>query len=185
MGKVIAGTTMSLDGFVGDRNGSVEKLYSDFREMHDVPSFQATINSTGAVVMGRRTFEMGEPDSYAGDYEFQVPIFVLTRSVPAKHPKETDTLKFTFVTDGVESAIAQAKQAAGNRDVQVVGGARTIQQCLNAGLCDELHIDIVSVLLGEGLKLFENIDTSKLELERVHVEPATPVRTSMVFRIRK
>ena len=176
---------MSLDGFIADRNGSVAKLYSDFTEMHDVPSFQETINSTGAVVMGRHTFEMSEPDSYAVDYEFQVPILVLTHSVPTKHPKESDALTFTFVTDGVESAVSQARQAAGTKDVQVVGGASTIQQCLNAGLCDELHIDVIPVLLGEGLRLFENIDTKGLELEKVKVEAATPVRTSMIFRIVK
>jgi dihydrofolate reductase len=73
MGKIISGITLSLDGFINDRNGGVEPLYADFSELHDVDSFQETIRTTGAVVMGRRAFEMGDPDSYAEAYEFQVP----------------------------------------------------------------------------------------------------------------
>ena len=133
MGKVIAGMTMSLDGYINDRNGSVEKLYSDFSEMHHVASFQETIKNTGAVVMGKHACEIGDPDSKGG-YEFQTPIFVLIHTSPIKHPKENDRLTFTFVADGIESAILQAKKAAGSKDVQIVGGASTVQQSLNAGL---------------------------------------------------
>lgn len=183
MGKVIASMTMSLDGFIQDANGSVEQLYTDFAEMHDVPSFQEMIRATGAVVMGRRTFEMGDPDGYAGAYEFQVPIFVLSHTAPARYPKENDTLSFTFVTDGIESAVAQAKAAARDRDVQVVGGASTIQQCFNAGLCDELDLDIVPILLGSGMRLLENIDTEKVKLKRVAVEEKSPYRLGMVLRV--
>ena len=183
MGKVIAGITMSLDGFVQDGRGSVAELYSDFGELHDVASFQETIRNTGAVVMGKRAFEMGEPDSYAGAYEFQVPIFVLTHAVPERHPLESGALTFTFVTDGIESAMAQAQRAAGAQDIQLVGGASAIQQCLNAGLCDELHIDVMPVLLGEGLRLFENIATDEVKLEKIGVEEATSARTSMRFRV--
>ena len=174
---------MSLDGFMSDRVGSVERLYSDFRELATVSSFQQTIHTTGSVVMGRRTFEMGEPDLYASNYEFQVPIFVLTHSIPQRHPQENDTLKFTFVTDGIESAIFQAKEAAGERDVQIVGGASTVQQALNAGLCDELHIDIMPVLFGEGLRIFENIELDKFELARSKVEETTRTRMGIVLRV--
>ncbi len=183
MGKVIAGTTMSLDGFMNDRTGNIERLYSDFSEFITASFFQEAVHNTGAVVMGRRTFELADPDSYAVDYEFQVPIFVLTHSVPPKHPQETDAVKFTFVTDGIESAIFQAKEAAGERDVQIVGGAGTVQQALNAGLCDELHIDIMSVLLGGGLRIFENIQSDKFQLERIKVEETTPTRMSIIFRV--
>ena len=185
MGKVIAGMSMSLDGFVNDRNGSVEKLYSDFGELHDAPTFQKMIESTGAVVMGRHTYAMADPFEWANDdYEFQTPIFVLTHTPPAKYPKGNGRLSFTFVTDGIENAISQAKKAAEGRDIQVIGAA-TIQQCLNAGLCDELQIDIMPVLLGGGLRLFENIDTEKIKLERTKVELTTPARTSMTFRVVK
>ena len=185
MGKVIAGMSMSLDGYINDQSGSVDTLYSDFSELHDVPSFQKMINATGAVILGKHVYEMADPFSWANEtYEFQTPIFVLTHTPPAKYPKGNGRLTFTFVTDGIESAISQAMKAAGDKDVQVIG-ANTIQQCLNAGLCDELQIDIMSVFLGNGLKLFENIDTDKIRLERTKIEKTTPVRTSITFRVSK
>lgn len=186
MGKVIAGMTMSLDGYINDKNGSIDMLYSDFSEMHDVSSFQGTIKKTGAVVMGKRAFEMGgkNPDAWV-DYEFQTPIFVLTHTPPENIPHETEKLKFKFVTDGIDSAISQAKKAAGNKDVQVIGGASTIQQLLNAELCDELNLDIVPVLLGEGLRLFENIDTDKIKLKKNKIVEVTPVRTGLILEVIK
>jgi dihydrofolate reductase len=185
MGKVIAGMTMSLDGFINDRNGNVEGLNPDFAELHDVPSFKAMIENTGAAVMGRHTYEMADPFMWANDdYEFQTPIFVLTHTPPEKYPKGNGKLSFTFITDGIESAVAQAKQAAGDKDVQVIGGS-TIQQCLNAGLCDELQLDIMPILLGKGLRLLENIDTDKIRLERTRVEETTAVRTSITFKVTK
>ena len=186
MGKVIAGMSMSLDGYINDSKGSVEKLFSDFSELHDAPTFQEMIKNTGAVIMGRHVYEMADPFLWANEtYEFQTPIFVLTHTPPTKYPKGNDRLTFTFVTDGIESAISQAKKTASDKDVQVIGGASTVQQCLNAGLCDELQIDIMPVLLGKGLKLFENIDTDKIKLERTKIEETTPVRTSMTFRLVK
>jgi dihydrofolate reductase len=183
MGKVISGMGISLDGYINDENGSVDGLYSDFTELHDVPSFQEMIKSTGAVIMGRHVYEMADPFSWANDdYEFQTPIFVLTHTPPEKYPKGNGRLRFIFVTDGIESAVSQAKQAAGEKDVQVLG-ANTIQQCLNAGLCDDLQIDIMPVLLGRGLRLFENIDTEKVTLERIKVEEATHERTSITFKV--
>lgn len=183
MGKIIAGMAMSLDGFVNDADGSVDKLYTDFTELHDVPSFQKMIEDTGAVIMGRHTYEMADPFSWANDeYEFQTPIFVLTHTPPEKYPQGNGRLSFTFVTDGVESAVAQAKKAAGEKDVQVIG-ANTIQQCLNSGLCDELQIDVMPVLIGKGLKLFENIDTDKIKLERTKVDEPTSARTSFTFKV--
>lgn len=185
MGKVIAGMTMSLDGFINDSNGSVEKLFPDFAEMHDVPSFQEMLKNTGAVVMGRHVYEMADPFKWANDdFEFQTPIFVLTHKPPIKYPKGNGRLSFTFVADGIESAVSQAKKAAGNKDVQVLG-ASTIQQCINAGLCDELEINIIPVLLGKGKRLFENINTDKIKIERTKVEETTPVRTNIILKIIK
>jgi dihydrofolate reductase len=180
MAKVIAGMTMSLDGFI-----DADKVSPDFSELHDVLSFQAMIENTGAVIMGRHVYDgMADPFVWANDdYEFQTPIFVLTHTPPAKYPKGNDKLSFTFVTDGIESAVSQAKKAAADKDVQIIGGANTIQQCLNAALCDELQIDITSVLIGKGLRLFENIDTDKIKLERTKVEETTSVRTSITFRV--
>ena len=106
MGKVIAGMTMSLDGFVADADGNVDSLYADMAELRETPSMTATIAETGAVIMGRKTFEMGDPDSWVGTYEFQVPIFVLTHHPPRIPPKQDDRLTITFVVDGVASAVA-------------------------------------------------------------------------------
>ncbi len=183
MAKVIVGTTMSLDGFMNDREGSVNPLYSDFDSYRDSDLLQESIRNTGAVVMGRKTFAMADdPDWFAGNYEFQVPIFVLCHTAPATHPKETETLRFTFVTDGVESATRQARAAANDKDVTVVGGANTAQQILRAGLADELHIDIMPVLLKEGLRFFENLDGVTIQLEKIGVDNLGG-RTSLRFRV--
>jgi dihydrofolate reductase len=147
---------------------------------------QESIQNTGAVVMGRNAFAMAEdPDSLAGNYEYQVPIFVLTHEAPKRQPKETGNLTFTFVTDGIESAIGQAKAAAGDKDITVVGGASTTQQCLKAGLVDELHIDIMPVFLGGGLRPFEDIDPEQIQLERMKVMELPNGRTHLSFRVVK
>lgn len=89
MAKMIVGMTTSLDGFVADRSGRVGRLYPDLAALRDSAYMNAAIEETAAVVMGRRTFEMGEPDSNAGSYEFQVPIFVLTHQAPACRSRMT------------------------------------------------------------------------------------------------
>lgn len=124
--------TVSLDGFVADRHGSASRLYPDLTDLRGTAYMNAAIAQTGAVVMGRRTFEMADPDSYVGNYEFQVPIFVVTHHPPEIAPKQDDRLTFTFVVDGVESAVEQSKAAAGEKVVQVVGGPNVVQQLLNA-----------------------------------------------------
>ena len=188
MSKVIAGMTMSLDGFVEDQDGSVARLYPDFAELSSSELMQQQIRSTGAVVMGRRTYEMAEdPDTYADSYEYQVPIFVVTKQVPARLPKQNDRLTFTFITGGLESdgvarAIDLATAAAGDKDVVVVGGPTIIQECLRRGLVDELQVDIMPVLLCSGLRLFDQLGESDIKLEKVKVWE-TPTRTSLQLRI--
>ena len=186
MGKVIVGMTMSLDGFINDRNGSVEVLYPDLAELRDIDPLKESIEKTGAVVMGRHSFAMSEdPNWFAGNYEYQVPIFVLTHQPPQKQPKETETLKFTFVTDGIEHAVEQAKVAAGEKDVNIIGATSTLQQTLNAHLADELHVDVMPVLLGAGLRAFENMEALKVQLERIKVMELPGGRTHLRFRILK
>jgi dihydrofolate reductase len=182
VGKVIAGMTMSLDGFVADAGGNVDRLYADLADLQGTPYMTATIAETGAVIMGRKTFEMGDPDSYVGAYEFQVPIFVLTHHPPRTPPKQDDRLTFTFVGDGVASAVAQAKAAAGDKVVQVVGGANVIQQLLQARLVDELHIDVMPLFLGDGLRLFEHAALNRIDLETIGVETVGQ-RTGLRFRV--
>jgi dihydrofolate reductase len=182
MATVVAGMTVSLDGFVADASGSARRLYTDLVELRQSAYMDATIEETGAVLMGRRTFEMGDPDWYVGNYEFQVPIFVLTHHPPETPPKQDERLTFTFVTDGVVSAVEQARAAAGDRAVQVVGGASTVQQLLRAQLVDELRVDVMPVLLGGGLRLLENVDPERVLLEKSDVEDLGP-RTSLGFRV--
>jgi dihydrofolate reductase len=182
MGKVILGFSMSLDGFINDHNGSVEALYPDLDILRYSEPLRESIQNTGAVAMGRKTFAMGDPDAYAGNYEYQVPIFVLTKTVPQKQPKQTGQLTFTFVTDSVESAIKQAKEAAGNKDVTIVGGANVASQVLQAGLADEIHMDIIPVLFGNGMRPFEMFGRKTPRLEKIQVVEL-PVRTHIRFRV--
>jgi len=168
MAPVHTGMTMSLDGFVADRNGRTARL-SDPAASGGSAYMTELIQATGAVVMGRRTFAMAEdPDWYVGNYEFQVPIFVLTHTPPPVVPKQDENLTFTFVTDGIESAIAQAKAAAGTRVVQALG-ASVVRQVLRAGLADELQVDVAPVLLGAGLRLFDDPDLEGVALRKAGV----------------
>jgi dihydrofolate reductase len=186
MANVIVGMTMSLDGFVADRHGSAAALYPDLAALRDTDPLRESIQNTGAVVMGRRAYAMAaDPDWYAGNYEYQVPIVVLTHEPPQRHPRETADLRFTFVTDGIESAIDQARAAAGERDVTVIGGASTIRQCLKAGVAEELQVDVMPILLGGGLRLFEDIGLEPLRLERIRVAALPGGRTHLAFRIVK
>jgi dihydrofolate reductase len=161
----------------------VSRLYPDLVELRQTEMLQEEIRTTGAVVMGRHSYNMGDPDSFADHYEYQVPIFVLTHHIPEKKPKETKTLSITFVTNGVERAIAQAKAAAGDKNVILIGASMN-QQCLNLGLCDELHIGIMPVLLGGGLRLFEHLDVAHITLEKIKVFESG-ARTDLWFRVIK
>ena len=186
MSKVILGMTMSLDGFINDREGSVGTLYPDLEALQDTQPMRESIENTGAVVMGRNSYAMAEdPDWFVGNYEYQVPIFVLTHQPPQRHPRESDQLSFTFVTDGIESAIRQARVVAGDKDVTVIGAANTAQQCLKARLADELHVDIMPVLLGSGLRVFEDLGAETIQLERIKVMELPGGRTNLQFRIIK
>ena len=127
---------------------------------------------------------MADPDSYVGNCEFQVPIFVLTHHPPSVAPKQDARLTFTFVTDGVESAVGQAKAAARDKAVQVVGGVSTAQQLLDARLVDELHVDIMPVFLGIGLRSFEGSSLERLRLEKINVQEVG-ARTSLRFRLKQ
>jgi dihydrofolate reductase len=178
MGKTRFGMTMSLDGFVADRSGDVGNLYPDFAALRHSEALKEVIASTGAVAMGRRTYEMAGGGDW-NDYEFRVPIFVLTHRPPAGPDQGRD---FTFVTGGIESLMRQARAAAGDRDVTVVGGPDIGRQLLRAGLVDELDIDIMPILLGGGLRLFDGIGSEPIALERVRVVESGQ-RTTIRFRV--
>jgi dihydrofolate reductase len=174
MGIVILDMAMSLDGFVADQHGNA--LYP-IDELQNTEALDELIETTGSVVMGRRAYDMAEGDFT--EYEYQVPVFVLTHDVPEKAAKG---LTFTFVTDGIESALEQAKAAAGEKNVTVIGGANTAQQCIRAGVLDEIQFRLMPVLLGEGLRLFEHLGTERIELEQTRVREF-PTRTDIRFRV--
>ena len=182
--RVVAGMTMSLDGFVGDAEGRAGQLFGDLSDWRHTERGRASIAATGAVLMGRRTFDMAsDPDLFADHYEYQVPIFVLTAQPPARLPKANADLSFTFVSEGLESALRRAKMAAGSKQVTVVGGATLIQTLLNVGMVDELEIDIMPVLLRSGLRLLDNLDAT-VSLERLEVEALDQGRTALRYAVR-
>ena len=183
MTRVIAGLTLSLDGFFEDADGSAAALYTDLDDLRDSAYMKALQAETGAVLMGRRTYDMTpDPDGLADGYEFQVPLFVVTHRAPDRIPKSNDRLSVTFVTDGVEAAVARATAAAGDKAVMVVGGADLNRQLLAAGLADELCIDVMPVLLGSGRRLFDGLPPGAVRLEKLGVEEAG-ARTSLSFRV--
>lgn len=158
-------------------------LYPDLESLHGTGYMDALIRRDRCCPHGRRTFGRAEdPDWYVDDYEFQMPIFVLTHGMWP--PKQDEHLTFTFVTDGIESAFAQATAAAGDKAVQVVGGVSVIQQLLRAGLVDELRVDVMPVLLGAGLRSFENAGLEHVLLEKIGVREAG-ARTSLRFRVKE
>lgn len=176
MAILIAGMTTSLDGFIADASGSADALYPDLQELQDTPLMREMQAEVGAVLMGRRTFDMaGDPDGYADDYEFQVPIFVVTHTPPPVAPKRNERLFFTFVDD-LATAVAQALEAAGDRAVMTVGGADVNRQLL----VDELRVDVMPVLLGSGQRLFEG--TGARRLEKLGVDEVGG-RTMLRFRL--
>ena len=170
MAKVIAIMSMSLDGFVADTNDGVEEVFdwyfnSGDVEFHAGGSDQMTFkvsepsavhlrslwSELGAALTGRRTFDVAR--GWGGNHGWG-PAFVVTHDIPAGWPRPGSTVH--FVTDGIESAVKQAKSAASGKSVGV-HGADTIQQLLNGGLLDELHVDIAPVLLGSGIRLFDRL----------------------------
>jgi dihydrofolate reductase len=148
------------------------------------------IDSQGAIVMGRRMFSSGEgpwdddpkADGWWGDDPpFHMPVFVLTHHARDPVPKEGGTT-FNFVTEGVESAVEQARAAAGDKDVYIAGGANVIQQNLAAGLVDEFLLHVTPILLGGGVRLFDNVGPEAGKLELVETIPSELV-THLRYRV--
>jgi dihydrofolate reductase len=184
MSRVIAGMTMSLDGFVCDAKGDLSALYPDLEQLRQTKMLKESIRQTGAALMGRRTYDLF-PNGDLTEYEYQTPIFVVTHKPPAKAPKgQNANLSVHFVTEGTTSALQQAKRAAGKKDVTVVGGADILGQLLHAGLVDELQIGIVPIVLGRGLRFFENASDVKLKVESTRVLES-PGRTDLFYRLSK
>lgn len=170
MSKLVAIMSMSIDGYVADSHDGVAEVFDWYFNSGDVEvktgggdpmTFKVSAPSAkhirdvtsrlGAVLTGRRTFDVAQ--GWGGKHWWG-PAFVLTHQIPAGWPHPNSTVH--FVLDGLESAVTLAKAAAGGKSVGV-HGANTIQRLLNAGLLDELNIDVAAVLLGSGVRLFENL----------------------------
>jgi dihydrofolate reductase len=201
VGRVFVDISTSLDGFIAGPNDGPdvplgeggERLHEwvfglvSWRERHglaggtadrDAEILDEAFRNTGAVVLGRRMYD--NAGGWGEEPPFHVPVFVLTHDAREPLTKAGGTT-FTFVTDGIESALEQAKRAAADKDVSIAGGANTIQQFLQAGLVDEMQIHVVPLLLGGGVRLFDDLGDQQLELETTRVIDSPGV-THMRFR---
>lgn len=173
MGKVFLEITMSLDGFVAGRSiTEQDPMGKEGPQLHDWMFGAKTdadnalitelINNTGAVVLGNYTYATAIIDAWGNTSPFASPAFVVCTKAPAAAVEG-----FTYITDGLRSALDKAKAAAGGKDVWIMGGAYTAQQFLQAGLIDELHIHIAPVLLARGTRLFEHIGLQPINLKKI------------------
>lgn len=195
MARVVLDMSMSVDGYItGPDDGPEHGLGVDGELLHgwlgaggvDPGSYRPgdeagrtvfdEVMATGAVITGRRTFE--HAGGWAGDHHNGVPVFVLTRTAP----EEPAPGHARYVTD-VESCVAQAKAAAGDRDI-LLHGASAAQAVLRAGLLDELELHLISVLLGQGRRLFEDLPPDHVELELVRALDGPGVQ-HLRYRVRK
>ncbi len=197
MSKVIAIMTMSLDGFVADCGGDVAQVMGWYMNSGDTEirtggsdpmilkmsetsarHVRSLTAELGAVLTGRRTFETAQ--GWGGNHSWG-PAFVLTHHIPEGWPRPNSTVR--FVTDGIASAVAQAKAAAAGKSVGV-HGADTIQQLLNADLLDEISVDLAALLLGSGVRLFDRLKGMPAVLGDPIVSAGVGV-THLRYRVRK
>ena len=194
-GAVFFSVSMSLDGFIAPRS-SEELMGRQWMELQqwvfpqrffrenlklgeggeegvDNDIARATYERTGVSVMGKRMFDGGEP-SWPEEAPFHTPVYVVTHT--EREPWErTGGTTFYFVNDGIESALRQAREAAGDRDVRIAGGAETIQQYLDNGLIDEFSITLAPVLFGTGIRLFDRVDPARLALDQARADASSRV----------
>src|ERR1700730_9616724 len=203
-GKLFFSVSMSLDGFIAPE--SLEDLMGQqwmelqqwifpqrfFRENlklgeggeegRDNDIVRETFERTGASVMGKRMFDAGE-QAWPEEAPFHTPVFVVTheKRAPWRRPGGPP---FHFVNDGIEPALDQAREAAGDRDVRIAGGGATILEDVNASLIDEFKIALSRVLFGSGTRLFEDGDAGRVALEQVRAEPTQRV-THLTYAVRE
>jgi dihydrofolate reductase len=204
MGTVGTEFSMSLDGFVAGPNDGPENGLGDggdrlFRwyfsgELNEEElSGDGTIKmnregadlvrdagqANGVLVTGRRTFDIAH--AWGGRHPMDVPVIVVTHRIPQEWARKGSI--FTFVTDGVESAIQKARDIAGDKNI-AVGGPSIARQCLKAGLLDEIRIDLAPVLLGKGVHMFDYLGIEPVDLELVSVSTA-PYVVHLIYRVLK
>jgi dihydrofolate reductase len=199
----VAGPNPSLDEPLGEGGEQLHEWViaaASWRDRHGLEGGEKDVDdeltrellaSIGATIMGRRMFSGGEgpweddpkADAWWGDDPpFHHPVFVLTHHEREPVAKEGGT-SYTFVTEGIESALEQAREAAGDKDVVVGGGANVAQQYLSAGLLDELHLHVVPILLGGGARLLDGVGTAPGKLERVSVIESPTGVTHLRYRV--
>lgn len=188
-GKIVLDLTMSLDGFIAGANISAEhplgeggpRLHHwmfENKNARDAAVLEETVQSSGAVITGARTYYDAIDEAWGGVSPFAVKAFVVSHRQPSKRVSG-----FTYVSD-LESAIVQARAAAGARNVWLMGGADIAQQCLKSLVVDELQIHIAHVLLTAGTRLFDHIGNSQIELEKIRLVESDVV-THLRFRVIK
>lgn len=211
MSKLVSNIAMSLDGFAAGPNQSLENPIGEGgmrlhewmfvtaawakREGLPIPphtpdsdEVEHMHDNIGAFIMGRHMFSPGRGDwdlSWRGwwgeDPPYHAPVFVLTH-----HPREPLPMAggttFHFITDGIDSALAKARSAAGEKDVLIAGGASAVRQYLRAGLLDELHLHVVPVVLGAGERLLEDVGDPRMTAEKVVASPGV---THITYRINR
>jgi dihydrofolate reductase len=197
VGKVIADQSISLDGFSAGPNVAMTNGMGDGGEdLHTwvfsehgrtgrdgaaIEGPQELLSGAGAVVVGRRMFDLGEEPWGDPPPFHDNPVFVVTHRPHPPIAKQGGTI-YTFVTDGLDTALAQARAAAGHRTVAVLGGAEIIRQCIRGGLLDELRLHIVHIVLGGGTPLFAGLAPSEVALERIGLSDADGA-THLTFRL--
>jgi dihydrofolate reductase len=205
MSSVTIDVGMSLDGFIAGPNAGPQNALGDgghrihrwvydleaWRERQSLRGGQANrddqvlreaYENVGAFVMGRRMFDEGEA-GWPDPPPFRAPVFVLTNHGRDPWVRKGGTT-FTFVTDGIQSALERAKEAAGEKDVRISGGADTLDQFLRAGFVAEMQIHLAPEILGGGVRLFEGVGAGGLNLEKIRVIDSPEV-THMAFRVVK
>ena len=179
---------MSLDGFTaGDNIDADNPLGDGGDQLHnwifvtktktDEQIMKTIFENTGAVIAGGRTYKTAISKGWGNANPFAAPVYVVTHQLPKEKVEG-----FTYITKGIENALMEARETAGTKNVLIMGGANIVQQYLNAGLVDELNIQLIDVLLGRGTRLLDNINTDKIKLAQVASVASTGV-THLMYKI--
>ena len=181
MPTVVADMSMSLDGFVADPDDGVDRVFEWYgkpqppRQPANEP--EPGGSGLGAIVYGRRTFEVA--NGWGGNHPMGVPVIVVTHSIPDGWPRRDSTV--SFATEGIERGIEQAKAIADGKLV-ALGSPSITQQCLDLGLVDTIRVSLVPLLLGEGIRFFENLASAPIELQGPTVNEGNGV-THLSYRV--
>jgi dihydrofolate reductase len=204
MSKVFFRVTMSLDGFLAPEWRSDEQWMGQWSQLQshvfkqkffrdnlklggggetgaDNRILEETFHRTGTTILGKRMFDAGER-MWPEEAPFHTPVFVVTHQKRDPWVRKGGTT-FHFVNDGIESALRQAREVVGDKDIRIGGGATLLKQYLNAGLVDEFHIALAPVLLHEGIRLFDRIDANKLSLSIIET-PHSPHVTHLRYAVK-